>query len=89
MKLSKADPTGKERPLSLRKIERLLFSNNFSIIESDSYEFFGPIGAIFWSNTILNLCNLLDKYMQKTFLNSILLRWYILALHEDNLQNIQ
>ncbi len=82
MKLSKADPTGKERPLSSTKIERLLRTNNFTILESNLYEFFSPIGIIFKNNIMLRLCNLLDKYMLRIFLKHILLRWYIFASYK-------
>lgn len=82
MKLSKADPTGKERPLSLNKVERFLQKNNFTILESDLYEFFSPIGLIFSNNFILNLCILLDKYLHRTFLKKISFRWYILAMYD-------
>jgi SAM-dependent methyltransferase len=79
MKLSKADPTGKERPISLNNIERLLKMNNFVALESNLYEFFSPIGIIVKSNFILNLFILLDRYMNRTFLKNFQLRWYILA----------
>jgi len=79
MKLSKADPTGKERPLSLNNIERLLETNNFIILESKLYEFFSPIGIIVRSNVILNLFILLDRYMSRTFLKNFQLRWYVFA----------
>lgn len=79
MKLSKADPTGKERPISLDNIERLLGINNFVILESDLYEFFSPIGIVSKNSTIIDLFILLDKYMNKTILKNFQLRWYILA----------
>ena len=81
MKISKADPTGKERPLSLRKIESLLLINNFLLLESDVYELFSPIGILFKSSFILNLCGLLDKFINRTLLKPFLLRWYIFAVH--------
>jgi len=83
MKLSKADPTGKERPLSLNRVERFLQSNNFTILKSDLYELFSPIGIICSNNFILNFCMLLDKYLHRTFLKKISLRWYILAIYES------
>jgi SAM-dependent methyltransferase len=79
MKLSKADPTGKERPLSLNNIKRLLATNNFLVLDSNLYEFFSPIGIIMKNNIIMKLFILLDKYMNRTFLKNIQLRWYILA----------
>jgi len=79
IKLSKADPTGKERPLSLSKVENLLKENNLSIIESNLYELFSPIGVVLKNSFILNLCELMDKYMNKTFLKYLSWRWWILA----------
>jgi SAM-dependent methyltransferase len=79
MKLSKADPTGKERPISLNNIERLLETNNFIVLESDFYEFFSPIGIVLKNDIILNLLVLLDEYIHKTFFKFIQLRWYVLA----------
>jgi len=84
MRLSKADPTGRERPLSLNKIKRLLLANNFTILKSDTYEFISPIGLIFNKNIVINLCNTLDSYINKTFLKAFSLRWYIFAMSGKN-----
>lgn len=83
MKLSKADPTGNERPLSIYKIERLLRANNFTILESELYEFLSPFGILVKNDIIFNSCILLDKLMHKTFLKLIFLRWYIFASYND------
>lgn len=83
MKLSKADPTGKERPISLRTIERLLASNHFIVLESNLYEFFSPIGILFKNYTILNIFTSLDKLINTTFFKNVQLRWYILASYKN------
>ena len=79
MKLSKADPTGKERPITLSNIGRLLHKNGFTISEHNLYEFFSPIGIISKNYIVLNIFELLDRYMGRTFLKNIQLRWYVLA----------
>jgi len=79
MKLSKVDPTGKERPLSLSKVENMLRENNLSIIESNLYELFSPIGVVLKNNFILKVCELMDKCLSKTFLRYLSWRWWILA----------
>ncbi len=88
MKLSKADPTGKEKPLSLNKIQRLLFFNNFTLLESDHYEFLSPIGIILNDKIILNSFNLLDNFLCRSFLKIILLRWYIFASKGSESKNV-
>lgn len=79
MKLSKADPTGKERPLPLKKIEELLRKKDFTIIESDIYELFSPIGVFFNNTFLVKICNSLDKLLNHSFLKFLLLRWFIYA----------
>jgi len=79
MKLSKADPTGDERPLSLYFIKRLLGNNNFKVLGSDPYELFSPFGALLKSTFILKLASFIDKLLSKTPIKLIFLRWYILA----------
>lgn len=79
MKLSKADPTGDERPLSLYSVKKLLTNNNFKILNSRTYELFSPAGALLKNQSILKLATLFDNLLSKTPLKLILLRWYILA----------
>lgn len=83
MKLSKADPTGKERPMSLKNVGKILNSNDIVILESELYELFTPIGILLKNGTILNLSVALDKFISRTFLRNIQLRWYVLASRED------
>lgn len=79
MKLSKADPTGEERPLSLKKIEELLGKKNFTIIDSDIYELFSPIGVLLNSTIAVNICSSVDEFFNHCFLKILLLRWFIYA----------
>lgn len=79
MKLSKADPTGDERPLSIYSVKKLLKNNNFIILNSSSYELFSPFGALFDNKLILKLGMSFDKVLSKTPLKLILLRWHIFA----------
>lgn len=79
MKLSKADPTGDERPLSLYSVKKLLANNNFKILNARSYELFSPFGALLNNKFILKLATFFDSVISKTPLKLILLRWHILA----------
>lgn len=79
MKLSKADPTGDERPLSLYTIKKLLEDNDFRILNASSYELFSPLGALLKSEFILKLGISFDNLLGKTPLKLILLRWHIFA----------
>jgi SAM-dependent methyltransferase len=79
MKLSKADPTGEERPLSLSYVENLLKCNNFEILKSEYYEFFSPLGILLNSTFMLKLFCFIDRIMQRSFTKIILLRWNISA----------
>ena len=82
MKLSKADQTGDERPLSLYSVKKLLTNNNFKILNSRTYELFSPLGALLKNQSILKLATLFDNLLSKTPLKLILLRWHILAEKE-------
>lgn len=79
MKLSKADPTGDERPLQLKKIEELLRKKDFTIIDSDIYELFSPIGVLLNSAIVINICTSIDVLLNRSFLKILLLRWFIYA----------
>lgn len=82
MKLSKADPTGDERPLKLEKIKNLLEKSGFSIIEYKFYGFFSPFGVVLKDETLLRLLIRLDSVISKTFFRRLSLRWYIIAKKE-------
>jgi len=79
MKLSKADPTGDERPLSLYSVKKLLITNNFKVVNSSPYELFSPFGALLNNKSVLKLTTFFDNLLSKTPLKLILLRWHILA----------
>jgi len=79
MKLSKADPTGDERPLSLYFVKKLLKNNDFQILNSSSYELLSLFGAVLKNELILRLATFCDNFFSKIPLKLILLRWYILA----------
>lgn len=79
MKLSKADPTGDERPLSLYFIKRLLANNNFKVSNSNPYELFSPFGVLLKNEFILKFASFFDRILSKTPVKLIFLRWYILA----------
>lgn len=79
MKLSKADPTGDERPLSMYYVIKLLRINNFIILDSSLYELLSPFGALFHNKLVLKFGVLFDKVLSKTPLKLILLRWHIFA----------
>jgi ubiquinone/menaquinone biosynthesis C-methylase UbiE len=79
MKLSKADPTGEERPLSLSYVGNLLKCNNFEILRSEYYEFFSPIGILLDNPKLFKILNYMDHIIQRSFFKLILLRWNIYA----------
>jgi SAM-dependent methyltransferase len=80
MKLSKADPTGDERPLSLKHIITIFEKNNFITIEAEPYELFGPISGLINLAIVAKICHMLDKFISHTFLKIICIRWYIYAI---------
>jgi SAM-dependent methyltransferase len=84
MKLSKADPTGHEHPLPLNMIKNHLELNGLSIIDSNHYELLSPLGILLKNKKLLYFFETIDKYLAKTALSKILLRWYILASKSDS-----
>lgn len=79
MKLSKADPTGDERPLSQRTIGRLLDKYGLTVVDSDHYELFQPIGVYLNNKTLTKLFGGIDRIINRTFFKAISIRWYIFA----------
>jgi SAM-dependent methyltransferase len=82
LKMSKADPTGKERPLSVSRVGGILRSNGFSIIRSTNYEFFSPFGVGLGSKSLMRFFNILDSWLSHGILRSFLLRWTVYARKE-------
>lgn len=79
MKLSKADPTGDERPLSSGKIKELLRKNQMSIIASERYELFEPLGVLLKNDTVIKICSIIDRFISHTPFNILFIRWFIYA----------
>ena len=86
MKLSKADPTGEERPLYLNCMENLLKRNNFEILKSEYYELFSPLGILLNRPFVFKFFNRMDCFLQRSFFKSILLRWNIIAKKLEDLK---
>jgi SAM-dependent methyltransferase len=79
MKLSKADPTGNERPLSLSRVKELLIQYDFEILSATFYEHFSPLGVLTKNRALIDLVNHFDDLLNKTFLRIFSLRWIIYA----------
>jgi SAM-dependent methyltransferase len=82
LKLSKADPTGEERPLSSGSVRKILRDSNLKIIRAEWYEFFTPFGLLLKNTFFFQVCESADSYLKRSFLKSILLRWVIYAKKE-------
>jgi len=80
--LSKADPTGNEKPLSLYHVKKILENSNMKIISSDTYELFSPIGLVLKNTSIFRISEDVDLLLQHSFFRSFLLRWTIFARKE-------
>jgi SAM-dependent methyltransferase len=79
MKLSKADPTGDERPLSARKIRELLQKNRISIITTEHYELFEPLGVFLKNDISIKICGAIDRFIYHTPFSIFCIRWFIYA----------
>lgn len=80
MKLSRADPTGDERPLPARLVTRTLTEENaFQVISCEFYGLLSPIGALIGKQSLKNFLMGFDALLGKTPLRNILLRWMIVA----------
>jgi len=80
--LSRADPTGKEKPLSLYHVKKIIEDSRLKIGRADTYEFFGPFGLLLNNSHIFHLCEYVDLLLQRSIMRSFLLRWTILATKE-------
>ncbi|MBU4266840.1 MAG: hypothetical protein KKE96_06390, partial [Candidatus Altiarchaeota archaeon] len=80
MKLSKADPTGKERPLRSDRIRKVLIKNNFSHIEVYHHGFIAPLTVPFIRfKFLINILERVDRLFENTPLHRLCLRWTIHA----------
>lgn len=79
MWLSKADPTGDERPLSLSKVEHMLEKNALDIVRSDYYELLQPAAVLLKNKRILGLFQRIDNIIGRTFIKRACIRWFIYA----------
>jgi len=80
MKLSKADPTGDERPLSAQLVTcALTGENTFQVISCEFYGLLSPAGALIRNQSLINIFVEFDAWLGKTPLRKVLLRWMIVA----------
>jgi SAM-dependent methyltransferase len=80
MKLSKADPTGDERPLSAHFVTgALLEENAFQVISCEFYGLLSPIGAILSNPDFQKFFQWFDIQFGKSLLRKMALRWMIVA----------
>jgi SAM-dependent methyltransferase len=77
LKISMADPTGNERPLSLSSVIKILNKNNLEIVKSIHYEFFIPFGLLLKNKRVFQLCQIGDNLFEKCFLDIFSFRWTI------------
>jgi len=82
LKLSKADPTGKERPLSSGYVSTILRNSNLKIIRLEWYEFFSPFGVLLKNTFFFQVCESADSFLKRSVLRSFLLRWVLYAKKE-------
>lgn len=82
LKMSKADPTGEERPLSPGVVRKILCNSNLKVIRTEWYEFFAPFGLLLKNPTFFQICESADSYLKRSGLRSILLRWFVYAKKE-------
>jgi len=82
LKLSKADPTGDERPLSSSSVRKILIDSNLKIVRAEWYGFFAPFGMLLNNTFFFQICESADFYLKRSVLRSILLRWVIYAKKE-------
>jgi len=82
LKLSKADPTGTEKPLSLAQVKIVLENANMKIILMDWYELFAPFGQLLSNGNISRLSESVDCFLHRSFLKKIYFRWIIYAIKE-------
>jgi SAM-dependent methyltransferase len=82
LKLSKADPTGEERPLSLSAVRKILSDSNLKVVKEEWYEFFAPLGLLFKNMFFFRICESVDLYLKRSLLRFVLLRWVIYAKKE-------
>ncbi|MDO8872112.1 MAG: class I SAM-dependent methyltransferase [Methanoregula sp.] len=82
LKLSKADPTGEERPLSSGTVRKILIDSNLKIVRAEWYEFFAPFGLLLKNTFFFQICESADSFLKRSPLRSILLRWVIYAKKE-------
>lgn len=80
MKLSKADPTGDEKPLSLKNVTNIFNKNDCDLVESKYYGFFSPLASVLKEKNIGNIFSRLDILIEKSFLRHFAFRWYISLL---------
>lgn len=79
--ISKADPTGEERPLNPKKIV-LKNPNNIYIEKIDYYSLFGPL--ISWIHPkLLFQAEKIDFFLEKTMFKKFLLRWIIIGYKKN------
>ena len=80
MKLSKADPTGDERPLPMQLVTFTLAQKNaFQILSCEFYGMFSPAVAVLANRSIKTFFAGFDSWLAKTPFKNILLRWIIVA----------
>ena len=80
MKLSKADPTGDEFPLSAEKVKRVLWEKSqFTILSCDFYGLLAPLGILSQIHVLQMAFLKFDTLLEGTFLKHVLLRWIIAA----------
>ena len=82
LKMSKADPTGEERPLSSAAVRKILAESNLNIVRAEWYGFFAPFGLLLRNRFFLRICESMDSYLKRSVLKPVLLRWTIYAKKE-------
>jgi SAM-dependent methyltransferase len=82
LKISRADPTGEERPLSSAAVRMILSETNLNVIRAEWYGFFAPFGLLLRNTYFLRVCESMDSYLKRSVLKPILLRWTIYAKKE-------
>lgn len=79
--LSKADPTGDEKPLSGRHIRNIMHKCNLSVINVRHYGFTSPF-ALFFGLKNIKKFEVIDTQLMHSILSFLLLRWVICAQRE-------
>ncbi len=81
MKLSKADPTGKERPLSAGKVKSELEKKGFEVKALKYYGLFVPAFLMLFGNkTLLRFFEKLDAAIERTPFRILFFRWHLKAV---------